>query len=126
VTQKWNSTLIPSTSSLLTKLLPSSARQDCLRARLEEQVDALVRRNVENLRWAALRGLNETFRRASAQLDQRLADALAVTQGAITAALERRQAHADQAAEELERSRMVLERLTALGAELDRSEDAPP
>jgi hypothetical protein len=82
-----------------------------IRRRLGQEIERLVQRNVENLRWATLRGLNETFRRFGAQLDQRLAQSLAVTQGVIEAALERRQARAGEIEPELVHLRGWLRRM---------------
>jgi hypothetical protein len=61
-----------------------------LRARLIRQADELILRNAENLRWAILRGIDETFRRASAQFEERLDDAITTTRGVIQEALARR------------------------------------
>jgi GTP-binding protein EngB required for normal cell division len=121
VTRPSDETLIPSPETLLLRLLPPAARQGRLRRRLEEQIATLAQRNVENLRWAILRGLNETFRRFGAQQDLCLSDALVVTEEAISSALERRRARADEAAAELARLRGIAERLEALRAELGES-----
>jgi len=64
----------------------------------------LVVRNAESLRWAILRGIDETFRSALSQLDERFGETIAATEGVIHDALERRR---DRAAT----ARSVLERL---------------
>ena len=81
VTQQWRDAVMPSPDTLVMWLLPSRLRQKALRRQLEAEIGALVQHNVENLRWATLRGVNETFRRFSAQLDSRLAEVLRVTHG---------------------------------------------
>jgi GTPase SAR1 family protein len=111
VTQEWSNVLMPSADTLLTRALPGKLRQARLRQEMEAQVAAVVQRNVENLRWATLRGLNDTFRRFSAQFDQRLAEVLALTQGAIGATIERRHSAAEHAADELQHLRALAERL---------------
>lgn len=111
--------MLPSPEIILLKFLPTAPRRRRLRQRLEEQIAALAQRNVENLRWAILRGLNETFRHFGVQLDDRLSDALDVTDGAIKAALEQRRARADAAAAELARLRRLADRLDALQSEFD-------
>ena len=118
VTRPSDETLIPSPETLLLRLLPHAARQTRLRRRLQAQIAALAQRNVENLRWAILRGLNETFRRFGTQVDDRLSDALVVTEGAINAALQRRRGRADETAAELAHWRAITDRLNKLRFEL--------
>jgi GTP-binding protein EngB required for normal cell division len=118
VTQRWSNLLIPSPATLLTRILPGNLRLARVRRQLEAQVAALVQQNVEGLRWATLRGLNDTFRRCSAQLDERLADVLATTQGMISMALERRRTEAGHSTAELDRLHALLERLSRIRADL--------
>ena len=47
-------------------------------------------RNAENLRWAILRGMDETFRKAGARFDEQLDDAIRATRNVIGDALGRR------------------------------------
>ena len=102
VTQQWRDAAMPSPATLLMWLFPSRLRQKALRRQLEAEINALVQHNVENLRWATLRGVSETFRRFSAQLDARLTEVLKVTQGVITQAIERRQSEAGRTTVELQ------------------------
>jgi GTP-binding protein EngB required for normal cell division len=118
VTQRWNSVLMPSPASLLEHALPARLRQARLRQEMTARIGALVQRNVENLRWATLQGLNDTFRRFSAALDERFAEALSVTDGVIGAALAQRQSREGQAAAELQHLRGIVERLSDLRARL--------
>jgi hypothetical protein len=50
----------------------------------------MIVRNAENLRWAILRGVDETFRAALVHFEARLADAIGTTKGVIEDALARR------------------------------------
>jgi hypothetical protein len=94
--QKQQRALMPSSGSLLTRLLPAGRhRQARLRQHLDTEIADLVQNNVENLRWATLRALEDTFRRTAARMDKQIAAALAVTQDVITAALERRRSRAE-------------------------------
>ena len=111
VTQEARTVLIPSAASLLVRLLPAGPRTRYQCRRLEQEIEHLVQRNVENLRWTALRGLNETFRRFSNELDRGLAQALAVTDGIIEAALERRRSSTEDTAPELARLHGWMEQL---------------
>ncbi len=114
VTQRWSNALMPSPASLLEWALPAKLRQARVRKDIAAQIDALVQRNVENLRWATLQGLNDTFRRFAAALDERFADALSVTEGVIGAALAQRQSREGQASSELQHLRGIAERLSDL------------
>jgi GTP-binding protein EngB required for normal cell division len=90
VTESIGATLIPDPSRLIDRLLPRRLRRSRLRARMIQQAEDLTVRNGENLRWAIVRGLDETFRRAAAQFDERLDETIAVTRNIITDALARR------------------------------------
>ncbi len=52
--------------------------------------DELVRRNVENIRWAMLQNLNVSFARFATKVKDRLAETVAATKGAMDAAYCRR------------------------------------
>ncbi|HTV28192.1 MAG TPA: dynamin family protein [Xanthobacteraceae bacterium] len=98
------SSLIPDFSRLFDRLFPSTLRRSRRRARVLAETNELVVRNAESLRWAILRGIDETFRSALSQLDERFGETIAATEGVIHDALERRR---DRAAT----ARSVLERL---------------
>ena len=120
VTESAGSTSIPDPARVIDRFLPSAYRWVRLRARIMRQVNELILRNAENLRWAILRGLDETFRKATARFEQRLDDALGATKGVIEDALARRRDRAftvDPEVERLSRARLSLERIAA---ELDR------
>jgi GTP-binding protein EngB required for normal cell division len=87
VTEDIDATLIPDVGKLVDSLLPLSAKRRRLRERLLRSTDQLIVRNAENLRWALLRGLEETFRAAAGHLEERLDDAVAATQTVIVRAL---------------------------------------
>ena len=72
VTESTSATLIPDPSRLIDRLLPAKLRGLRVRAHMIRQADELIVRNAENLRWAVLRGLDETFRKATAQFEKRL------------------------------------------------------
>jgi GTP-binding protein EngB required for normal cell division len=105
VTQKWDETLDQVLLSAVDKLLPASVRAARLKRRLAGEIDDLVQRNVENLRWATLQNLEDAFRHFSAWFDERLAEAIAATRGSIDAALAKRRDHARDAEHDLARLR---------------------
>jgi hypothetical protein len=90
VTESASETLIPDPSSLIDRLLPTNLRRARLRARMNRQAGKLITRNIENLRWAIWRGLDETFRKAIAQFEERLDEATKLTRDVIEDALARR------------------------------------
>jgi GTP-binding protein EngB required for normal cell division len=114
VTHRWTSGLMPTTGGLFNRLLPASVRAGRLRQRLLDQVSALAIMNVENLRWAIFQSINQTFTQFSFALDQSLVDTIAATQGAIRAAIGRRQQQSETVRKEaarLEEASADLERI---------------
>jgi ribosome biogenesis GTPase A len=106
------------------QLLPTPVRKTRMRKRLLEEIDAVVVRNVENLRWATRQNLEDTFRRFGAELDERLAMSLAATRGAMQKALEQRKQHADQIDSEIEAKQTALSRLVEIAETLAHQEKA--
>lgn len=70
----------------LDRLLPLNKRLRRLRSRLEEDAEAIVSRNMKNLRWALVQSLQKTFRKFTSDVDEQLERASAATRGAIGAA----------------------------------------
>jgi GTP-binding protein EngB required for normal cell division len=126
VTEKPSPTLIPDTSRLIDRLLPASLRRPRLHARMMRQAEELVIRNGENLRWAILRGLDETFRKAVAQFEERLDEAIAATRNVIRDALARRRDEAFSVQPELDRLAAASELLDILHEELQTDPPAQP
>jgi hypothetical protein len=81
-------------------------------------MDELILRNAENLRWAIVRGLDETFRKATARFEQRLDDAMRATRGVIEDALARRRDQTFAAEPEVDRLNRVIASLAAARDEL--------
>jgi GTP-binding protein EngB required for normal cell division len=114
VTHKWSSTLSPIPVGLIDRLMPATARQKRLRRRLLDQVAELVVSNVESLRWATFQSIDQTFGRFGSALDQRLADTIVATHGAIRAALDRRRSQAGTASREAARLESAIAELERL------------
>jgi hypothetical protein len=87
VTEDIAATLIPDPNRLLDRMLPITLRRGRLRARLICNIEQLIVRNAENLRWALFRGFDETFRNAIGHIEERLDDAVSATQSVIERAL---------------------------------------
>lgn len=91
VTERIQTSLFPDASGFVDRLLPLQVRSRRRRARVLLQIDELILRNAENLRWALLRGVDETFRKASAQFEMHLDHAITTTNGIVRDAFGRRQ-----------------------------------
>jgi hypothetical protein len=100
------------------KLLPAAIRINRLKKRLTRQIDALVRQNVENLRWATLQNLNDAIRRFGLTLDQRFQETIAATHGAIHAAYVKRKEHAEAITEDVLKLETSATELAKIIAEL--------
>ena len=121
VTHKWSASLSPIPPTLVDRLLPAGMRRSRVAKRLMEQVGGLVIPNVENLRWATYQSLDQTFLRFARTLDERLADTIAATHGAIQAALARRREHAEATADELARLEAAVADLTEIQGTLGKA-----
>jgi GTP-binding protein EngB required for normal cell division len=80
---------------------------------MDQRLDGLVRRNVENIRWSMLQNLNISFAGFARRTRERLDETVAATQGAMQAAHARRQADAESVDAELVR---LGDRIAALEA----------
>jgi GTPase SAR1 family protein len=116
VTQKWSTSVSPVPEGFLDRFLPSELRKHRLQKRLDEEVETLITHNVENLRWATLRNLEEAFRRFSSTLDERLKATAETTRWAMRAARQRRTENENMTQPELERLEQKVTELTGLHA----------
>lgn len=116
VTQGWSTLVSPVPEGFFDRFLPNKLRKARLKTRLAREVETLVTRNVENLRWATLRNLDEAFRRFAAHFDERLKETAEATRSAMQAAQLRREQSATAAP--------VLEHLERHAAELAELQSA--
>jgi hypothetical protein len=123
ITQNWEVKLVVLPKALIERVLPSSIRQQRLRRRIAYTVSELVQRNVENLRWALLQAIDDSFRRFNIQVDERIGEALEATKGAIKAALDLQRQESDRSQAELERLHCAGGSLQALRIEFERYVD---
>jgi len=105
VTEKWATTFMPRPEHLLDAILPPGVKRARARGRHLAQLDELITRNVENLRWAIRRSLDDAFRGAATRLEHRLDEATAATQDAIHSALEQKRNQSGETAPEIEKLR---------------------
>lgn len=116
VTERINSTLIPDLERLIDRFLPTRFRRRRHRGRIIAETNELILRNAESLRWAILRGLDESFRVAATQLEGRLGDAITATKGVIEDSLTRRRDHSFATKVALDRLGRSIEALAAMRA----------
>jgi hypothetical protein len=69
---------------------PNKFEAQTLAGAFGPQLEQLIVRNAENLRWAFFRGFDETFRNAIGRLDERLDDAVETTRRVIEKTLAER------------------------------------
>jgi hypothetical protein len=91
--------------------------------RFISRANELIVRNAENLRWAILRGIDETFRPAGLAFEERLDDAIATTRGVIHQALTRRRDQAVAIDSDLKRLNGAKRKLEKLQEELAEEAD---
>jgi GTP-binding protein EngB required for normal cell division len=101
--RKWSLALTPILGRFLNRFLPGDFREAKKEKKMMEQVEALVIRNVENLRWETFQSLNRTYDRFSDELNHRMGHTITATQGAIIAAIALRDQRSESAAPEISR-----------------------
>ena len=89
----WDSTFSVIPAGTLGRILPVTLRSSRARDRLKKQIDILVMRNLENLRWETLQDIDAAFRKFGADLDADLGLAIDATHGAIESAFLQRTRH---------------------------------
>jgi len=89
---------------------------------LDQRLDDLVRRNVENLRWSVMQNVNISFARFSTRIKERLKETVAATKGAMETAGARKKAHGETVVEEVYRLEHVAGALETLKSTLERTD----
>ncbi len=123
VTETIQTTLLPDTTCLVDHIAPAQIRARLRRARILRQADELILRNTENLRWAILRGVDETFRKASLTFEEHLDDAITATSGIVRQTLEKRTSDALAVDDDLECLQKKSELLSELRERLRSEQD---
>ncbi|MGD8981240.1 MAG: dynamin family protein [Desulfobacterales bacterium] len=86
---------------------------------MDQRLDDLVRRNVENLRWSTMQNVNISFARFASRVKERLEETVAATQGAMKTARFRKKDHGETVAEAVCRLEKVAGELETLKAGLE-------
>jgi len=117
VTHKWYTHFSFLPEGLFSMFLPARVRQARIVRQVQEEIEELVTSNVENLRWATLQNLNQTFRQFHAALEEQLERTISATYGAIERARLKRMEKGQEAQENLARFRAAIATFTELQAE---------
>lgn len=118
VTHDWTFALQPISETLIDRVVTRDLRRRRILRRVHDQIEALVIRNVENLRWSIHQSLNRAFERFQNELDARIEETVAATQGAVEAALKRRLEQSESVADEVRRLEAAEEGLAEVGIDL--------
>ena len=86
---------------------------------MDQRLDDLVRRNVENLRWSTMQNVNISFARFASRIKERLEETVVATQGAMKTARFRKKDHGETVAEEVCRLEKVAGELETLKVSLE-------
>ncbi|MCX5841973.1 MAG: hypothetical protein NTY16_11110 [Deltaproteobacteria bacterium] len=101
VEHAWENSFSPISSEVIERFLPGMIRTSRARERLKKQIDTLVMRNLENLRYETLLNIDTAFRKFSNELDANLALTIEATHGAVRSALAQRKQHGESVADRI-------------------------
>jgi len=118
VTHNWDTAIGALPKGFFDRFLPARVRQRKIKKRLLKDAQELVTCNVENIRWATVQNLNETFLRFASDLDERLRETMEASRGAIRAAHLRRKERAETVGPERQRLRHIENALTTVEEDL--------
>jgi hypothetical protein len=121
MTQEASASLLPDPGRWLESLLSDNLRARRTRDRMLRQINELVIRNAENLRWAVIRGIDETFRMATAELQSQLDEAISATRSVIDKSLSRRRDASHAIEVDLDRFARTADLLSMLRQQIDGS-----
>lgn len=111
VDHEWESSFSPVSSAVIERILPGSLRESRAKSRMKRQIEVLVIRNLENLRYETLRSIDEGFRKFGADLDENLHLTTEATHGAAHAVLEKRKQHTGMNAKRLDELKKAAEEI---------------
>ena len=87
---------------------------------MDQRLEGLVRRNVENIRWAMLQNLNLSFASFARRAAERLDETVSATRGAMEAAYARRQTRSGSIESEAIRMRNCISTLESLKIDFEQ------
>jgi hypothetical protein len=114
----------PVPEGFLDRFLPAELSKHRIQKRLVEEMESLVTRNVENIRWATRCNLDDAFRRCSSNLEERLTETADVTRAAMRAARLRRERSENTVQPEIQRLEKKAAELVSIESALMKFADA--
>lgn len=88
---------------------------------MDQRLDDIVRRNVENLRWSTMQNIQLSFARFVRRIRERLDETVQATQGAMETAHAREKTHGVSVADEIQRLETLSAALSAVKDDLSDS-----
>jgi GTPase SAR1 family protein len=79
--------------NFIERFMTAKMREKRIKERMNKQIDKLVLRNLENIRWETLQNIDTTFRKFSASLDNNLSMTIKATHGTISSSVAERKMH---------------------------------
>ncbi len=125
----WSSDLFisdmdPLGQRLSRKFVPRKFRHRRTIVRLREEAKKLLNQNSEQISWSLKRGLQESFRRFGAKLDEQLANTIAAIGAALDIALQRSESQAYKTAAQELQLQKTLDRLKEIQRNLEAEASA--
>jgi GTP-binding protein EngB required for normal cell division len=114
VTENWGTVISPVPRGLLERLLPRNIAIRRIKRWLQQDIEAVISRNVDNLQSATRNNIEDTFRRFSWDLDRQLEEVARTTLGAIQEAHTQRIRMSESIGQELGRLRDLETKLRKL------------
>lgn len=114
VPQRWISSFLEEAASWFRIFLPHGLRARRLEQRVQKDIDYLVIRNIEDLRWATIKNLEEAFQNFQVRLEAQIDTVIRAIRSSIRSALTRQIARESRRASELERLEGLRLRLTQI------------
>jgi GTP-binding protein EngB required for normal cell division len=125
VTEQRPATLFPSLDRAFDWILPKRLRRASQKSRFLREMEELTIRNTENLRWSFIRGLDETFRAASVEMERQLAAAITAIRSALEEAVTLRKSQSSDFRQELDRLANAVKGLQEIRQRLCPNSSAP-
>ncbi len=89
---------------------------------MDQRLDDLVRRNVENLRWSTMQNINISFARFASRIKERLEETVAATKGGMEIPHSLKKEHGETVVEEIKRIEQFADALENLKVTLERAD----
>lgn len=103
ITYKWDTSIGAIPKSFLHAILPKKLKEKFKIKKINEQLEYLIVRNVENIRWSLLQNISDTFIHFEDLIEERFDDAIKSTYGIVAAMAQRHKQTGDIISTEIEK-----------------------